>query len=135
MRILFDKEAVDAIQESILKSLGDTIIDEALRTADRDKMPASGLYDKSWDNRQISKTRREVGNTAPYAKVVEYGAKPFIPPYAPILEWVKKKKKEEGEEAEKSAYKIVHYIQMNGLKAHRILTRAVSTAVRKHSGD
>ena len=49
----------------------------------------TGLYAQSWnwddDGKNIS-----VGNTAPHAPIIEFGARPFTPPIKPLLEWAKR---------------------------------------------
>jgi hypothetical protein len=49
----------------------------------------TGLYAQSWD---FSETEfgAVVGNYAPYASIIENGARPFTPPIAPLLEWAKR---------------------------------------------
>lgn len=46
----------------------------------------TGLFAASWDMKVADKSVT-VGNYAPYAGVVEYGARPFKPPIAPLLAW------------------------------------------------
>lgn len=74
---------------------------EALKKATLDGIAASiphlvstslvdtGLYAQSWD---FSKTENGavVGNYAPHAPIIEYGANPFTPPLKPLLEWAKR---------------------------------------------
>ena len=49
----------------------------------------TGLYAQSW---QFSETETSVilGNTAPHAPIIEFGARPFTPPIKPLLEWAKR---------------------------------------------
>jgi hypothetical protein len=49
----------------------------------------TGLYASSW---QFTRTEwgAIVGNTAPHAPIIEYGARPFTPPITPLLEWAKR---------------------------------------------
>jgi hypothetical protein len=49
----------------------------------------TGLYAASWD---FTETEESVilGNYAPYAGIIEYGARPHYPPIAPLLAWAKR---------------------------------------------
>ena len=49
----------------------------------------TGLYAQSWD---FSETEfgAIVGNYAPHAPIIEYGARPFTPPLGPLLGWAKR---------------------------------------------
>ena len=49
----------------------------------------TGLYASSWDFRMDEKSAI-IGNYAPYAGIVEDGARPFTPPIAPLLRWAKR---------------------------------------------
>ena len=49
----------------------------------------TGLYAASWavdsDGKNVF-----LGNTAPHAAIIEFGARPFTPPIAPLLAWAKR---------------------------------------------
>lgn len=49
----------------------------------------TGLYAQSWD---FSETEfgAVLGNFAPHAPIIEYGARPFTPPIGPLLQWAKR---------------------------------------------
>lgn len=49
----------------------------------------TGEYAASWD---FSESERAVmlGNYAPHASIIEYGARPFTPPIGPLLAWAKR---------------------------------------------
>ena len=49
-----------------------------------------GEYKAGWTVREVS-GEVQLANDAPYAGVIELGARPFRPPFAPIYEWVKRK--------------------------------------------
>jgi hypothetical protein len=49
----------------------------------------TGLYAQSWDM-TVNEESVILGNYAPYAPVIEFGARPFTPPIKPLLEWAKR---------------------------------------------
>jgi hypothetical protein len=49
----------------------------------------TGLYAQSWDF-SVDETSAILGNYAPHAAVIEYGARPFTPPLGPLLAWAKR---------------------------------------------
>ena len=49
----------------------------------------TGLYAQSWDMTVLEKSVI-LGNTAPHAPIIEFGARPFTPPIKPLLEWAKR---------------------------------------------
>jgi hypothetical protein len=76
---------------------------------------ASGLLVGSFEVKHgLRKLEYVVENEAPYSAIVEFGAPPHRPPYEAILEWVRIKKGERGEEAEKAAWRIVKKIEREG---------------------
>lgn len=49
----------------------------------------TGLYAQSWDM-TVNEQSVILGNYAPHAPIIEYGARPFTPPIAPLLAWAKR---------------------------------------------
>lgn len=49
----------------------------------------TGEYAASWDMTQ-TETSVILGNYAPHAPIIEYGARPFKPPLGPLLAWAKR---------------------------------------------
>lgn len=49
----------------------------------------TGLYASSWDF-TVDEKSVLIGNYAPYADIIEHGARPFTPPLAPLLAWAKR---------------------------------------------
>ena len=49
----------------------------------------NGLYAQSWDF-TADEERAVLGNYAPHAPIIEFGARPFTPPIKPLLEWAKR---------------------------------------------
>lgn len=75
---------IDKLKEAtalgVAKSIPDLVKESPVDT---------GLYAQSWD---MTVTEKNVllGNTAPHAPIIEYGARPFVPPIKPLLEWAKR---------------------------------------------
>lgn len=49
----------------------------------------TGLYAQSWDM-SVDEQKAVIGNFAPHAPIIEYGARPFTPPIQPLLAWAKR---------------------------------------------
>lgn len=49
----------------------------------------TGQYAASWDV-FVGDLYVAIGNYAPHAPIIEYGARPFRPPLRPLLEWAKR---------------------------------------------
>lgn len=49
----------------------------------------TGLYAQSWDVKHDN-NGAQIGNYAPHAPIIEFGARPFTPPLAPLLSWAKR---------------------------------------------
>jgi len=49
----------------------------------------TGLYAQSWDL-ILTEKNALLGNYAPHAGIIEFGARPFRPPLKPLLEWAKR---------------------------------------------
>ena len=88
----------------------------------------TGLYAKSWDyeKKQESIT---VGNYAPHAAVVEFGARPFKPPIRPLLAWAKRKLGDPSQPPNYSnevwamAKAVQKKIQKDGMEPRHIMTK------------
>lgn len=49
----------------------------------------TGQYAASWDV-FVGELKVAIGNYAPHAAIIEYGARPFRPPIGPLLAWAKR---------------------------------------------
>ncbi len=49
----------------------------------------TGHYAESWEMK-VTETSAILGNYAPYAGIIEYGARPHMVPIAPLLAWAKR---------------------------------------------
>lgn len=74
------KEQRQAVARGFAKSIPDLVAASPVDT---------GLYAASWDF-TVGEESAIIGNYAPYAGVIEYGARPFTPPIAPLLAWAKR---------------------------------------------
>lgn len=72
---------------------GKRIISSCVVRAIPDLVKASpvdtGLYAQSWGF-EIAEEQAILGNYAPYAGIIEYGARPHTPPLKPLLAWAKR---------------------------------------------
>ena len=48
-----------------------------------------GMYANSWDF-TVNEKIAIIGNHAPHAPIIEFGARPFTPPIGPLLAWAKR---------------------------------------------
>lgn len=76
----FLEEAKAAVMRGIQRSIPDLVKASPVDT---------GLYAQSWDT-EFTERGAIIGNTAPHAPIIEYGARPFRPPLKPLLEWAKR---------------------------------------------
>lgn len=90
----------------------------------------TGLYAQSW-NFSEEEGKVILGNYAPHAAVIEYGARPFTPPLDPLLAWAKRVLNDGSQPPDYSPqvqslaravqWKIKHY----GMKPKNIMTNAI----------
>lgn len=69
-----------AVAKGIARSIPDLVAASPVDT---------GLYAASWDF-TVGERSAIIGNYAPYAGIIEYGARPFTPPLGPLLAWAKR---------------------------------------------
>lgn len=69
-----------AVARGVAKSIPDLVAASPVDT---------GLYAQSWNFTVLEKSVI-LGNSAPYAGIIEYGARPFTPPIGPLLAWAKR---------------------------------------------
>jgi len=50
----------------------------------------TGQYASSWAVERNSEDLMSIGNYAPHAAIIEHGARPFVPPIGPLLEWARR---------------------------------------------
>jgi hypothetical protein len=90
----------------------------------------TGQYANSWDFQEDEK-RMILGNFAPHAAIIEFGARPFTPPIKPLLEWAKRVLKDPSQppdyspEVRRLAYGVRYKISKQGMKPKHILTQEI----------
>lgn len=90
----------------------------------------TGLYAQSWD---FSETDygAVLGNYAPHAPIIEYGARPFTPPIKPLLQWAKRVLRDPSQPPDYSsqvwalAKGVQKKISEEGMKPKRIMQQAI----------
>lgn len=70
----------EAVNAGIIRSVPDIVKNSPVDT---------GEYANSWDF-TIDEKKAVIGNYAPHAPIIEYGARPFRPPIQPLLAWAKR---------------------------------------------
>ena len=109
------KEVIEATYEACLRSVEPMKYRSPVDT---------GLYASAWE---VKKTNQpgEVffGNTAPYAGIVEYGARPFNAPIRPLEEWAARKLRlpVTSPEVQNFAWAVKKKIQREGMEPKFIL--------------
>jgi hypothetical protein len=99
--------------EDVIRSVGDKLIELMKENLEERDAIATGYLYNSFDV-VVEGESGIVKNDAPYSLVLEVGCVPHRPPYDAILNWVYVKKKEVGELAETSAWRIVRKIEREG---------------------
>jgi len=80
----YSKDQIVALKEATLLGIAKSIPMLV------EKSPVdTGLYAQSWAFNK-TETGAILGNTAPHSPIIEYGARPFTPPLAPLLAWAKR---------------------------------------------
>lgn len=106
----------------------------------------TGLYASSW-NVTATEASAIIGNFAPHAPVIEYGARPFVPPIGPLLAWAKRVLQDSSQPPDYSsdvwrlARGVQNKIAREGMKPRHILQNALPDIIRnielefKRGGD
>lgn len=96
----------------------------------------TGLYAQSWDF-TIDEHSAILGNYAPYAAVIEWGARPFTPPLAPLLAWAKRVLKDPSQPPDYSprvwalAVGVRNKIAAHGMKPQHILENMIPSILEE----
>ena len=97
----------------------------------------TGLYASAWETRKVNQDLISFGNTAPYAVVIEKGARPFSPPIGPLLAWASRQLQlpEEHPEVRSFAYGIKKTIEREGMEPKNILEKGIEEVVLPNIRD
>ena len=105
-------------------------IPELVRTSPVD----TGLYAQSWDF-TVTEESAILGNYAPHAPIIEFGARPFTPPLGPLLAWAKRVLKDPSQPPEYSeavwalAVGTQKKIQASGMAPRSVLKNALPSII------
>ncbi len=95
----------------------------------------TGQYAASWDM-TVDEQKATIGNYAPHAPIIEYGARPFTPPLGPLLSWAKRVLQDPGQPPNYSpkvwalARGTQRKIAREGMKPRFVLTNALPDIIR-----
>lgn len=95
----------------------------------------TGQYAASWDVQDFG-DHAHIGNFAPHAPMIEYGARPFTPPIGPLLAWAKRVLKDPSQPPDYSpqvwalARGTQNKIRAEGMRPRRVLSDALPDILR-----
>lgn len=96
----------------------------------------TGLYQASWAVNPKSNTHIELGNSAPHAPIIEYGARPHNAPLGPLLAWAKRVLKSSSqppyydEQVQRLARGVQKKIRERGQEPKHVLTDAIPDLIK-----
>jgi hypothetical protein len=94
----------------------------------------TGAYASSWDFTVLEQSVI-LGNYAPYAGVIEYGARPFTPPIGPLLAWAKRVSQSSAQppDYDSQCWALAKYVQKKisreGMKPQHIMEKMIPTII------
>lgn len=94
----------------------------------------TGLYAQSWDF-TVTEQAVILGNYAPHAPIIEYGARPFKPPIKPLLDWAKRVLQDPSQPPDYSdrvwalAVGTQKKIEREGMKPKKVLENMIPTII------
>lgn len=80
----YSKKSIKVYKETVID-----ILAKNMRYLAEQSPVDTGLYAQSW-NLEVTEKEAILGNYAPHAAVIEFGARPFTPPIGPLLEWARR---------------------------------------------
>jgi len=95
----------------------------------------TGLYAQSWAVQRLE-NEVQIGNSAPHAAVIEFGARPFTPPLKPLLDWAKRVLKDPSQPPRYSdrVWSLAKYtqekIKREGMKPRHVLQNAMEEILK-----
>lgn len=91
----------------------------------------TGLYASAWSVRKINKNEIHFGNTAPYAEVIEKGAKPHTAPLQPLIEWSARQLQVPADdpEAKRMGWAVMKKIEKEGMEPKYVLEHGLEEVI------
>lgn len=121
----YSEKNMEAYQAAVINALA-----KNLSTLVRSSPVDTGLYAQSWDL-VIEEKKAILGNYAPHAGIIEFGARPFTPPMQPLLEWARRVLNKS--EIDSDCWALATYtrnkIAEEGMKPKHILTDALDQII------
>ena len=116
------KQIYEAVYEACLKSV------EPM--AERSPVD-TGLYASAWSVKKVSKNEIQFGNTAPYAEIIEHGAKPHKVPLQPLIEWSARQLQVPADdpEARRMGFAVMKKIETEGIEPKYILENGLEEVI------
>ena len=123
-------DLVKHYQQEVFMLMLDAILESKLEVAKMTPVD-TGLMASSWDVKTDKFKAIYFGNDAPHSQFVEWGAKPFSPPIAPLLEWAARKLKKDktSSEVKSFAWAVKRKIEKHGLEPTHVLKRAIEEVI------
>jgi hypothetical protein len=113
----YKKAVVDALYQNFSELVANTPVD-------------TGLLSQSW-NIEVTEREAIIGNFAPHAPIIEFGARPFTPPIGPLLEWARRVLKQP--EVNSQCWALAKAVQMKisekGMEPKHILTNQLDKII------
>ena len=91
----------------------------------------TGAYASAWKVEKKGDEEVIIGNTVPYAIVIELGSEPFKAPIGPLLEWTARvlQKPVDDPEVKKMAWAVKKKIEKYGMEPKHILEKAIKEII------
>lgn len=128
----FSKE-LEKYAEKSIETYRQTVVEtltEHMRVLIQNSPVDTGLFAQSW-NLEVDEKRAILGNFAPHAPIIEFGARPFTPPIAPLLEWARRVLQQP--EVNSHCWALAKYTQQKisekGMEPKRILGDAIDEII------
>lgn len=80
----YSQKSIKVYKQTVIETLADNI-SYLVANSPVD----TGLFAQSW-SMEVTEKEAVIGNFAPHAPIIEFGARPFTPPIGPLLEWARR---------------------------------------------
>lgn len=130
-------DEMKAFNKAQIKDYKKAVIDALLKAVPNlvQQSPVdTGLYAQSWDV-TVTEKSAILGNYAPHAAIIEFGARPFTPPLGPLYAWAKRVLRTQvpGKDLDSAAWALAKHTQQKiaeeGMKPHHILTNSLDSII------